>query len=227
MFSWTNTTEDKWIDDETTFAQTCTVPNDYTDLFNSSINEVLPIVNSDGWTKLATTNGVLIEEKSIDNSEVTLIRTSYMLQNVNLDKLIKHIHNPTHEERKLVYTKLKDHHTLQTFDEHMVVAKSQFNTPYPVVDREFVALRSKKLLYSGQYLISIRSIHRPDQLLTADHVRGTSNSNIYVSPQENNTVKIVSVDHVDPKGWLPGYLVNSFKETAGEWLNNLEHVCQK
>jgi hypothetical protein len=36
----------------------------------------------------------------------------------------------------------------------------------------------------------------------------------------------MSVDHIEPKGWIPSMVVNSFKESAGLWLENLEKKYQ-
>jgi hypothetical protein len=152
------------------------------------------------------------------------------LQNVDFEQVVKILYSPTKGERKKVYKESIDHKVIQTFGSTYHIGYSLFEAPYTVTNRAFLALRSVALLDDGSYIISIRSINRKDVPFDTNYVRGISNCDIHISLAEiegnPNCVKIVSVDHIDPKGWIPTYIINSFKSRAGEFLNNIQNVCQ-
>jgi hypothetical protein len=70
-------------------------------------------------------------------------------------------------------------------------------------------------------LIGIQSINDQSYPFDTNSVRGVSHSGILIEPFSETQLKVVSVDHLDPKGWVPSYMVNLYTSTAGDWLKNL------
>jgi hypothetical protein len=226
MFSWNNV-ENKWKD-LTEFAQTPESIEDYESLSKESLDKTLETIYSHGWTELSMTGCVLIEEKPVPGSDITAIRTSTILQNVDFEKVVKVIFTPTKEERKLIYKELIDQQIIQIISPTINVSKSQFDAGYSIVaHREFIVLKSVRLLIDNSLIISTISINRQDIPFTPEFVRGTINSHIHIMPLNDppNSVKIVSINHVDPRGWIPYPVINAFKGRAGEWLNNIQNMC--
>ena len=200
---------------------------EYVAIGEQALSEVMDVVSSEGWNVLHEKDGVLIEDKYVDGSDVTAIRVSTVLTNVNVDKIVQFIHSPTFEQRKPIYDKLIDHKIVEVVEPWINVAHSKFTAPFGVTNRDFLAMRCLGKQEDGTFVIACRSINRSDVPFDNDnYVRGVSNSNIYVFPiqKEDGTsdVRVVSVDHVDPKGWVPTAVVNSFKATMGDWLIKLQ-----
>ncbi len=158
-------------------------------------------------------------------SDINAIRTSCVLRNVNIHKVIKCIFAPSFEERKAIYDKLVSYESIEDVRPEIVVARSRFSAPFGITPREFLMMRSLGQLEDSTYVISVRSINRQDVPFDPNYVRGVSNSDIYLFPiDETRDVRVVSCDFVDPRGWIPTYVVNGYKQDAGDWLIKLQEV---
>jgi len=223
LFSQSTQVEQLWQD---TTLQSPLTKQDYIDVADKGLNDVLTNICSEGWTVVLEKEGALIEEKKIPGSDLTAIRTSIVLKGItDINKVIKCVHSPTFEERKQVYEKLSGHDLVEVISEEIVVTHSKFSAPMGITGRDFLTVRSKRQLIDGTFVVAVRSINRKDVPYNSNYVRGVSNSDIYIFPiSESNDVRIVAFDHIDPKGWMPTYVVNQFKSSAGDWLINMQKV---
>jgi len=207
---------------------TPTSEEEYQIFSDEALDSVQNSVSIDGeWISIdAIITRVCIEEKSVDGSDITSIRTRTTLENVSIEEIVKCIHSPTFDERKQVYDKLIFHEVVKEITPDIVVTRSRFSAPFPVTDREFLTMRSMKKLEDGSYVVSVRSINDESVPFDENYVRGESNSDIYIFPVDGtkNNVGIISVDNIDPKGWVPTFVVNSHKSSAGDWLIKMQEI---
>lgn len=196
---------------------------DYEMVAKEALDTTLSMVDSDGWSLVVKKGRVTVEEKYVSESQISMIRVSTDLQNVNLEDIVNFIHAPSNKQRKAAYPKLIAHETIDRISGNIIVARSTFNAPFPVTNREFLAMRVKRRCDDGSYLIACRSVNRQDREFDPNFVRGTSTTDVHVSPiPGTNNVRVVQVDHVNPRGWIPYDIINSFKSTMGDWLINVQ-----
>ncbi len=181
---------------------------------------------SEGWTTLSNNNGVNIQEKPVDGSDITTVKISITLKNVSLEEIIKCIHSPTFDERKQLYDKLIDHKVTKQVTPDIVVTRSRFSTPFPVTDREFLTMRSIRRFDDGSCVIAVRSLNDIGvQFDEENFVRAIGRSDIYIFPVKGtNDVGIIDVSHVNPMGWIPNFVINSYKEEAANYLIKMQEV---
>lgn len=181
--------------------------------------------NSNEWSlvKKYENPDILIEQQAVPNSNVTMIRvTSYvnLTHTKTFDSILQRIYDPTFEQRKELVDSIVAYEKYKTITNTINIAKTEAKCP-PITNRVFVALRTYKQTSTGGYLIGIQSINDESQYFDDNYIRGVSNCGISLEPISADQIKIVSVDHIDPKGWVPTMLTNSFKETAGDWIKKL------
>lgn len=193
--------------------------------------EVLNLVTGsvsppEGWTTLSRTKGVHIQEKVVNGSDVTSVKLSATLQNVSIEEVIKCIHSPTFDERKQLYDKLIHHEVVKEITPNVVITRSRFSTPFGVTDREFLTMRSLRRFEDGSCVIAVRSINDIDVPFDDNFVRGIGQSDIYVFPVENteSDVRVIDVSNVNPMGWIPTFVINSYKAEAANWLIRMQEV---
>jgi len=222
LFGSNETKEPEWLIDD---LPTPLSKEDYEKISNEALDNVIKVVSVDGWKLIGEKNGVLIEEMQVPGSDVNAIRTSCVLKNVNVHNVIKCIFEPSFAERRAIYDKLLSHELIEKVRPEIVVARSRFSAPLGVSPREFLMMRSLGQFDDGTYVISVRSINRKDVPFDPNYVRGISNSDIYIFPiDETRDVRIVSCDFIDPRGWIPTYIINSYKQDAGDWLIKMQEV---
>jgi len=48
-----------------------------------------------------------------------------------------------------------------------------------------------------------------------------------VIPVDATTVKLININHIDPKGWIPSFLINWFKERSLKVYEQFQKVYGK
>ncbi len=204
--------------------ETPVTATNYQNLARASLDKVEEYVNSGGWKLLfPNVNGVRIEEKRRDNSGYTAIKTQKTLENVDVDRVIKCLFNPTFEERKRIYPDIYHHINTNKVGDNIVVSVTKFRTPPVIWDREFLGARFLRQKPDGNCLISVIPINK-EGYHDSKCVRGVASSDISVHRLGENSVHVTSVNWIDPKGWVTPEIVQRYKEKSGDWLVQLEQA---
>lgn len=115
------------------------------------------------------------------------------------------------ETRKLWDPQVAKYDLVEEIDKNTHLLHYVYTAPFPVTTRDFCAFR---YVYQtdNTYLICGVSTENPAIPPLKDYVRGE----IFISgytfeDTEDGRCKITSLNHVDPKGWIPSFVVNMAK----------------
>lgn len=195
---------------------------DFMDLSRDLIREKIDWINSDGWEVIHDEDGIIIEERAIEGSDIELVRASSVLTGVNYHELIELAYNSSIEERKKVSDDIIDHEVLDYIADNIHVCISKYEAPIGITNREFVNLRTHKPLSTEKHVIVVHSINYDKAPSDSDYIRGTNRNGVLFEKLNDSAVKITTVDHVDPKGWIPAIVINAFKKKAGIRIKKIQ-----
>lgn len=184
-------------------------------------------INGTDWDFISDKDDILLEELTVPGSDVTCVRARMVLKNVNYDKLLQELYNPTYEQRVQVYDELLAHNVTNEIDRKIVVAHSHYKAPFPVTNRDFLALRTYQEKEEGTHLIAVQSINDKEIPHESGSVRGTSNCGVLLVPNYagvKGDVLCVTVDHIDPKGSVPNFVIRMYKQKASDRLVRMQTV---
>eukprot|EP01104_Vermistella_antarctica_P010503 TRINITY_DN2809_c1_g1_i1.p1 TRINITY_DN2809_c1_g1~~TRINITY_DN2809_c1_g1_i1.p1 ORF type:complete len:232 (-),score=57.03 TRINITY_DN2809_c1_g1_i1:151-846(-) len=110
--------------------------------------------------------------------------------------------------------------------ENVEVMYSTHNAPFPVTNRSFVYLRSKRVDEDGAIFSTSISINDDEYPVDSNFVRGVNQSQWCFLPVEGNDkqCKLIRVVAIDPKGSIPTWIVNSHKKKGADLLVTLRKV---
>lgn len=89
-----------------------------------------------------------------------------------------------------------------------------FAAPWPASDRDFVYSHDIQVTENGSVLYKMKSVVLADAKENSGVVRGEIIESSYrLTSIDKNKTKIELIYHVDPKGWLPSWIVNIIQRT--------------
>lgn len=101
-----------------------------------------------------------------------------------------------------------DHKDVEILTPTAKIIYESFSMPSFVSNRDFVYLYTIREYSDKKIVISSRSITRDDYPETKKFVRGLLlHSGFVIVPINENSCTLHYFIHVDPKGWIPGFLV--------------------
>ena len=181
----------------------------------------------DGWRTFCDEDGILIEEKDIPGSNIPVIRATTVLKNVDIKKVDKLVFDSTTEEKQELADDIMFHEKIKEFDENCHLARSHYKTPMMISNREFLALRTRRVLNdNNSVLIAVQSLNYKDVPFSNGFVRGSSVCATLLESMDDNNVKAITLDHVDPKGSIPTMIVNAYKKKAAFRLQQIQRVYE-
>ena len=218
MFGLFGSSKQKW---ETTDVSTPTKPHEYEDVRKNVLNTVLEWTNSDdGWTPFSIVDNVTLESKVVDNSGITATRGTLTFEGSDFNRFVDNLFESSDESKKKIFEDMEANTVVKNLDHNNMVVHSQFRAPPTIYWREFVVLKSRTVLSDGRHVITAISINDETVPHSKGYVRGVVISGMIVTPpkKDDNMIKIVKVEHVNPKGWLPVSLINMMKGKVGKTL---------
>mmetsp|Transcript_19047 Transcript_19047/g.73313 ORF Transcript_19047/g.73313 Transcript_19047/m.73313 type:complete len:235 (+) Transcript_19047:153-857(+) len=185
------------------------------------------IKSNDGWQLFCEMEGgIVIEQREVPGSSIHLIRARGVLKQIDLDKMF---HDQLHggiAVRKQLSTDILAHEMLTKLDDGSTyVSYSAYSTPLGVSNREFVTMRHHQVCEDGSHLITIQSVNHEKKPFTPGFVRGSTRGARFFRPLETpGDYELILVDHVDPRGMIPGFVINQFKRKAGEAIRKVQDI---
>jgi len=206
--------------------------SDYTKFQQKSYKKIMGWYSDKSWTTVKTLDGVLLEEKQYPGSNVNAVRATTELKNVDLKALIDLHYSATFAQKSKTDAELLDCKVLKTLNKNMHIYYSAYLTPPLIGNRDFVSLRCHYRLEDGSDLITTVSINYKDKPFDSNYVRGVVTSAIMIKlvdgdSRNKNRVSVKSIYHIDPKGLIPAWIVNSFKEKPARNLIRLKEIYEK
>jgi hypothetical protein len=194
-------------------------------------HKILNWLSEDNWSLIEKRKNVILESKEEEDSDVNIVRGNSIVKNINIEKLAKVFFSPTFEERKILYDELLLNNIIEFNDNHSFnITHSQFDAPMGIKGREFVTIKSCKKLENGGYLISTNSINYKDIPFSKKFIRGINKSGVLLNPiliNGKQAINIITVDHIDPKGWIPPIVTNLFKSKIMDRLEHMNELYKK
>eukprot|EP01100_Stratorugosa_tubuloviscum_P006167 TRINITY_DN2673_c0_g1_i1.p1 TRINITY_DN2673_c0_g1~~TRINITY_DN2673_c0_g1_i1.p1 ORF type:complete len:155 (-),score=67.47 TRINITY_DN2673_c0_g1_i1:139-603(-) len=113
---------------------------------------------------------------------------------------------------------------------NIYVMHSTYLAPYPVWKREFVAMRCKKQNEDGTCIswgCSINGKKYPEPTEYVRSVLSVSGWILKAIPGEPNKCECTRVARIDPKGYVPAFVVNMFKTKLGSTFVAIRNYLQR
>jgi len=184
----------------------------------------------DGWKKVSYENGFTLYEKAVEgNDSIHLVKTEGML-NVSPQKAAALVRDTAIESRKRWDTELDFYNVIETISDRILLAHIGFHTPFPVTPRDFSTLRCTAEEDGVYYFwsFSVVSPQIPEDK-NSKYVRGIIIvSGFAIKPVEGHDDQclIVNPNQVDPKGWIPGWVVNLGKGKSLARMTNMKKILE-
>ena len=216
MFGLFGSGETKWQYDDIPTPKT---PPEFDNLRNETLEAILMLADADDWTHFSIVDGVTLESKHIPETNITATRGTMTFKG-NFNTFVDNLFESSDASKKKIFEDMVLNTVVRTIDDNNMVVHSQFRAPPTVSWREFVVLKSRMVLDDGRHVITAVSINDETVPFSKGYVRGVAISGMIVTPPKegDNMIKIVKVEHVDPKGWLPIALINMMKGKVGKTL---------
>jgi len=183
----------------------------------------------EGWKPVKVKHGVQLNSKSTEESAIHRFNGRCIVECSDIDWLFKAVAG-------IVYMKELDPSTvtctiLHSFDEDHDIIYIRYTAGVPLVsDRDFVYLENRKQLDDGTKLLVGYSVEDPDDKHTSDCVRGVVHVSGYAMRpgKEPGTIEVLYQLQIDPKGWLPIWLVNMlFLDNSIQVFDNMRNLIKK
>lgn len=170
------------------------------------------------WRKTSSGKGVTVYRKKVPGSKLFAFRGEYTAS-IHIGRLLTLFSSST--QRKLWVENYHSSGRLEKSNEFERVYWIRFNMPWPVMARDFV-MRVKAAPNPATRTVDvlIKSVAHKKYPKNRCCVRGivkiTHWRFVAIVPKKGGTPKTrITVEvHIDPKGWLPPWLVNS---TQSDW----------
>jgi len=183
-------------------------------------------VTADEWESVGDIDGVKVWKKSVDGSNLMAFR-GVVTANISIGQIMTVFLD--HRQRKNWVAKYADDKNLEkgkNYQEYWI----HFKAPFPVSDRDYV-LRSDGHPDRDKrtYTCKIKSVNRKDAPKNDCCVRAQLNGTYYrFEALPGGRTRLTVEVHTDPRGMLPGWLVNMIqKKWPSDTLNALVREAKK
>lgn len=221
MFS--STTTNNWEIEELDTPQN---RNDFKRIAKEMIKNRQDLMDSDDWVIVKDASDfdeVLIETKDIQDSNIIMTKATgfcKLQKGEDLRSLAMDIFDPTLKlKRNALHENISEYEKIKSVRDNIEVVRMEAYCP-GVTNRDFLVLRTYEKI-GDTYLIAVESINHPDHPFDPNCVRGVARSGVWVSMLTDEVAQIISIDHVDPRGWIPSMLINTLVTASGSWIEKL------
>jgi len=183
---------------------------------------------TDGWTKVKQNKKISIAKKGVEGSPIKRMRGR-----ATIEAPAETIYNWMTGIEKLpeVDALYRDGFIIEELDGDHGIVLSLYTAGVPLIaEREFLFLESRTTTEDGVYMITAFSVERDDvpNPYFKSAVRAiTINSGSYIKRIDDEHAWVAYVVQIDPKGWIPTFVVNKVAETAPLIIAGLEKAINK
>lgn len=185
----------------------------------------LPAENADGWTLRKETDNIRVYTMDQDDSSFQAFKAEALLD-TSLENLMAVMANPG-SCVEWVHNCTKSH-GFGDGNFHDRYAYSVNDMPWPVTDRDYVLrIRTHGEKSSGEVVMELNAI--PDRREEVDgHVRVDRSDTLYRFVPEGDQTRMVWIQHTEPNGAIPGWLVNTLLiDIPVKSMEQLERVTRR
>ena len=182
-------------------------------------------LRAEGWSSLGVIDGVKVSRKIVEGSPLFAFRGE-RVADIPLDVLIATFSNP--KERRHWVDMYKEHTTFEK-TEMKEVYWIRFDLPPLISDRDYVLESVAKIdKEAGRLSVEIKSVEHP-KAPKGCCVRAEVKRTYYQFTALSRTKTKLEVEvHTNPKGLLPGWLINLIqKKWPAKTLNHLYQRAKK
>ncbi|EON91507.1 hypothetical protein MARLIPOL_13714 [Marinobacter lipolyticus SM19] len=189
------------------------------------VQAALPAANADGWTLRKETDNIKVYTIDQDDSSFQAFKAEALMDTsienlmavmVNPESCVEWVHNCTKS------------HAFGDGHFHDRYAYSVNNMPWPVADRDYVLrIRTQGEQNSGEVVMELNAV--PDRREAVDGlVRVDRSDTLYRFIPEGDMTRMVWIQHTEPNGAIPGWLVNTLLvDIPVKSMEQLERVTRE
>ena len=193
------------------------------ELLDRCLSELLALLESNqGWEEIGTKDGVRGYQRSTPEGK-QLIRSIGTIPR-SVEEIAAFILD--NSKKKSWDGMCIESRNVKVFNETFKIVYERFSAPWPVSHRDFVFASRKFERPDGAILVG-KSIDAgvPEE---RGVVRGeVITSGFYLKRIDQNTTEMTYLVAVDPKGSLPGFVVNKLGKNQCANVNKIRHVITK
>jgi hypothetical protein len=116
-----------------------------------------------------------------------------------------------YEEKKAGCKELLSIKVLEQISERAMVTYASYSSPLGVSNREFVGAKFDRMVENGTIISFATSINYSNCPTTPGNVRAVGTTAFIISPITESSCTLVRFSKVDPKGFIPNFIVNLAK----------------
>jgi len=169
-----------------------------------------------GWDLVGVTDGVEVSRKTIPGSNLFAFRGE-TISDIPASILSSVILNDPIGPEWVDLMYLSQH--LARYDEHTKLVHQGYDLPWPIQDRDYVLKESANYDQEAKiFTLIFQSVEDPLMPVNDCCVRAIANRTFwYLEVLPSGKTKVIVEVNTDPKGFLPGWLVNLIQE---DWPHN-------
>eukprot|EP01115_Flamella_aegyptia_P014368 TRINITY_DN812_c0_g1_i1.p1 TRINITY_DN812_c0_g1~~TRINITY_DN812_c0_g1_i1.p1 ORF type:complete len:214 (+),score=65.86 TRINITY_DN812_c0_g1_i1:37-642(+) len=182
--------------------------------------------NDDGWEFVKEKDGVNIHLRQVEGSPIVMMRGQIDIDCAAPDCLVI---TEDLESRKDWDELFIEGKVIEEIDDTHQVLHFKFKAPSRLItNRDFLMARAVKTLDDGTILANHVSCEHDDCPEQKGFVRGEIKASGYhFKPTGDNSCKATYVVQIDPKGWIPTWLVNTVATKQPLILAKVKAVAEK
>jgi hypothetical protein len=203
--------------------------NEFRDLVQQKGSLLLSLVGDPKWTPI----DYLDEYGNI--SDIRLFEIQYENNPIAVVKAVATLKAPAETIFKLVQSSKID--IVKQFDKDLMeirpikdigdsveVVQTIYSAPFPVSNRDFIVVRGSRKESDGTFLSINTSVNVPGVQEIPDFVRGACLVAGWIIRPDGEQCHCMRVAQVDPRGWIPPFVVNLFKTKVAEGINDIRNL---
>jgi len=178
------------------------------------------------WQLIREDSGVVSYSSETSGAGIIAVRTEVVI-NADMEKVLSVLDDVAYRKEWVPY--LVEARVLKLDSATDKLEYSLFSAPWPATDRDFV-YRQRLLHKDNKKIIFTMSMEESDLMAVQEGVIRADliESQYTLTAISNNQTHVKLVFSADPKGWLPGWLVNMIQEKLPyQMLRNLRNKIDR